>query len=117
VALFACFNEGRFFEAHEVLEGLWLEVRHDADGDFYRGLIQFAAAFVHWQTSRPGPAAALLRTAERHLARYPERHHGLDVAAVRQMAGEWREALAAAAASGQNPVREPPRLALTGSPA
>ena len=110
LAFFTCFNEGRFFEAHEVLEELWLEVRHDADGNFYKGLIQFAAAFVHWQEGRTGPAASLLRTAGGHLARYPERHHGLDVARVRRLAAEWVEALATAASLNRPLPCEQPRM-------
>jgi uncharacterized protein len=112
VAFFVCFNAGEFFEAHEVLEEHWLEVRHDADGNFYKGLIQFAAAFVHWQAGRTGPAASLLRTAGGHLARYPVRHHGADLAGLLRMAGEWAEALTAAAAAGQPLPCERPRLEL-----
>jgi uncharacterized protein len=42
------FNQGRFFEAHEVWEELW----KTAEGDkriFYQGIIQAAAALVHMQ--------------------------------------------------------------------
>ena len=42
------FNEQSFFEAHEVLEELWLVT----DGDqklFYQGLIQCAVALAHWK--------------------------------------------------------------------
>lgn len=42
-AYVACWNEGRFFEAHEVLEGLWIRTRDE----YQRGLIQLAAALHH----------------------------------------------------------------------
>jgi len=42
------FNERHFFEAHEVLENLWLE-SHGDDRTFYKGLIQLAVAFAHLQ--------------------------------------------------------------------
>src|SRR5262245_52833141 len=42
-----CFNRQLYFEAHEVLEQLWLPQRSGPDGDFYKGLIQLAGAFVH----------------------------------------------------------------------
>jgi predicted metal-dependent hydrolase len=112
VAFFALFNAGEFFEAHEVLEELWLEVRHDTDGNFYKGLIQFAAAFVHWQEGRPGPAATLLRTACAHLARYPERHHGFHVAQARQLAVTWADQLSMAATSAQSLPCPQPKLEL-----
>jgi predicted metal-dependent hydrolase len=74
---FDCFNGGRYFEAHEVLEGLWLTKRGHPDGYFYQGLIQLAGAFVHVEKRRPGPAVALLHRAEEHLGAYPPRHLGL----------------------------------------
>ena len=39
-----CFNEQNFYEAHDVLESLWLQDRNGQDGDFFKGLIQFARA-------------------------------------------------------------------------
>lgn len=75
------FNERRFFEAHEVLEGLWRR-EPGSDRDFYQGLIQIAAAFVHLQkNNRPG-AERLLRTAGQYLRSYPPRHEGIDLEAV-----------------------------------
>jgi predicted metal-dependent hydrolase len=93
LAYFECFHQERFFDAHEVLEALWLEDRAGGNGGFYKGLIQLAGAFVHLQKSRPGPAAALFRLAEFNLRRYPSVHEGLDVAAVLNLAQQWREDL------------------------
>ena len=42
------FNAELFFEAHEVLEDLWRETK-GPERDFYHGLIQVAAAYVHVQ--------------------------------------------------------------------
>ena len=55
---FRCFNEGLYYEAHDVLEHLWLgKGRQDANFAFYKGLIQVAGAFVHLkkQAERPRP--------------------------------------------------------------
>jgi predicted metal-dependent hydrolase len=38
------FNQGRFFDCHEVLEGLYLEI-DETNKPFLEGLIQLAAAF------------------------------------------------------------------------
>jgi predicted metal-dependent hydrolase len=76
---FACFNDGRFFEAHEVLEDLWLGDRHGPDGAFYKGLIQLAGAFVHLQKQRPSPAAALFRLTLGNLGKYPTVHQRLNL--------------------------------------
>jgi len=79
---FECLKQQRFFEAHEVLESLWLPQRQGPEGAFYKGLIQLAGAFLHWRKDRPGPAAALLRLAQANLKTYPGTHEGLDVRAV-----------------------------------
>jgi hypothetical protein len=46
LGFFQCFNEQRYYEAHDVLEHLWLKHRDDS---FFKGLIQIAGAFVHLQ--------------------------------------------------------------------
>ena len=43
VGYLRCFNAEQFYEAHDVLEALWLKDRNGHDGDFFKGLIQFAA--------------------------------------------------------------------------
>ena len=86
---FDCFNQQLFYEAHDVLEELWLADRRGPDGDFYKGLIQLAGAFVHVQKNRRGPAKALLRLAEANLEKYPRQHRQLDLTAVQQLIDAW----------------------------
>jgi hypothetical protein len=92
-AYFACFNRGLHFEAHEVLEELWLPRRGEHDGDFYKGLIQLAGAFVHLQKNRLRPADALFALAEANLAKYASTHLRLDVAGIRRLIAGWRRQL------------------------
>jgi len=87
------FNQQLYFEAHEVLEQIWLPQRSGPDGAFYKGLIQLAGAFVHLQKNRVGPAASLLRLAQGNLKEYPEIHHSLKLTAVLEMIEQWREKL------------------------
>ena len=47
-----CFNSGEFYEAHDVLEDLWLEERETLNANFYKGLIQLAGAFVHLKCTK-----------------------------------------------------------------
>jgi predicted metal-dependent hydrolase len=112
---FECFNRGLFYEAHDVLEELWLPVRHDADGKFYQGLIQLAGAFVHLQKDRLRPAAALFEKALVNLSRYPAVHHSLNVEKTMRLAELWLGRLKASAFT-ENPLRthEPPTLSVTG---
>ncbi len=86
---FDCFNRGLYFEAHEVLETIWLPQRGQANDRFYKGLIQLAGAFVHMQKQRLGPAAALLRLARENLSRYPQVHQRLDLVKVRSLIDLW----------------------------
>ena len=86
---FRCFNRRLYYEAHDVLEELWLPQRAGPNGAFYKGLIQLAGAFVHLQKNRLRPAAALLKLAQANLERYPLLHERLDVGEVRNWIREW----------------------------
>ncbi len=53
---FRCFNAGDYYEAHDVLEELWLgEGKAGPRHDFYKGLIQVAGAFVHMKQNYHAP--------------------------------------------------------------
>lgn len=86
---FHCFNHQLFYEAHDVLENLWLADRHGANGAFYKGLIQLAGAFVHLQKNRLRPAAALFKLARTNLEKYPGRHDRLNLATVHALIEHW----------------------------
>src|ERR1700735_5911293 len=86
---FDCFNRQLFYEAHDVLEDLWLKDRHGADGNFYKGLIQLAGAFVHLQKNRLRPAAALFKLARTNLEKYPRAHEYLDLENVQALIEKW----------------------------
>ena len=88
---FELFNQGKFFEAHEVLEHIWLKDKHGANGNFYKGLIQLAGAFVHLQKNRLRPAAALFKLALTNLEKYPRLHESLNVATTCELARKWLE--------------------------
>jgi predicted metal-dependent hydrolase len=87
---FRCWNEQRYYEAHDVLEHLWLQTRSE-DANSFKGLIQAAGGFVHLQKqhARPThpkdgrrlyPAVRLFRLAEKNLAPFAPVRHRLDVA-------------------------------------
>jgi predicted metal-dependent hydrolase len=91
---FECFNSGLYYEAHDVLEELWLTDKAGPSGNFYKGLIQLAGAFVHMQKHGPArprlkPAAALLRLAQKNLSAYPSIFHELQVEEVLNLIGRW----------------------------
>jgi hypothetical protein len=91
---FECFNSGRYYEAHDVLEHLWLKEGRDApDYTFYKGLIQLAGGFVHLRlqylnpahmkhSRRLHPARRLFLLAEANLIPYVPLRHGLELQPV-----------------------------------
>ena len=101
---FECFNQQLFYEAHDVLEQLWLKTDL-RDADFFKGLIQAAGAFVHLQkrfehplhakhSRRLRPAMRLFRLAESNLTRFGPRHHGLNVTAFCQLLNAYADQIA-----------------------
>lgn len=86
---FQCWNDQRYYEAHDVLEHLWLKTT-SGDADYFKGLIQAAGGFVHLQKHfqhpthrvhgrRLGPAVRLFRLAEKNLAPFAPMRYGFDV--------------------------------------
>ena len=86
---FDCFNRQLFYEAHEVLEHLWLKDKYGPNGAFYKGLIQLAGAFVHLQRNHPRPAAALFKLALANFKKYPRQHESLNLESVGGMIEMW----------------------------
>jgi len=95
-----CFNSGCYYEAHDVLEDLWLRQGRDhPDYAFHKGLIQVAGGFVHLRLQylhpehpkhgrRLAPARRLLRLALGNLGPYAPRHLGVDVTGTIRLAEE-----------------------------
>jgi uncharacterized protein len=104
-SFFRCWNEQHYYEAHDVLEQLWLKT-NSGDADFFKGLIQAAGAFVHLQkrfehpthakhSRRLPPAVRLFRLAAKNLSAFAPRHHGLDVAALCQLLRAYADQIVA----------------------
>jgi Domain of unknown function (DUF309) len=100
-AYFQCWNEQRYYEAHDVLEQVWLK-KDSEDDDFFKGLIQAAGAFVHLQKNfehpehpkhgrRLRPAVRLFELAEKNLQKFAPQHHGLDVLGLMVILKDHRE--------------------------
>ncbi len=97
------FNDGEFFDSHEVVEDLW----HGTDGperDFLKGFIQAAVALEHHRRGNPAGLRSVGDTAAAWLRRADPRSGGIDVAAL----VEDLEAFRARAGRGEDP---PPPVA------
>jgi predicted metal-dependent hydrolase len=71
------FNDRFFFEAHEVLEGVWRE-DHGESKLFLQGLIQISAAYHHAQNGNIIGATTLLQRGAEKVRRYPAGYLGID---------------------------------------
>lgn len=100
---FRCWNEQRYYEAHDVLEHLWLKTRSE-DAGYFKGLIQAAGGFVHLQKQfehpthpkhgrRLGPAVRLFALAEANLEPFGAIRHGFNVDALRAVLARTARAI------------------------
>ena len=74
------FNDERYWEAHEVLEGVWKESNGD-EKSVVQGVILIAAAFVHMQKEEDDIAYAILKRALPKLVL--DNYYGIDIAKIR----------------------------------
>jgi hypothetical protein len=88
---------GRYFPAHEAWETAWKQARGSDDAEFFKGLSQLGAGYVHLLRGNAHGAVRLLRRASGRLHRYPIGHHGVDTTGLAEAA----EALAAAIERGE----------------
>lgn len=70
-------REGRWFPAHEVWETAWKQSRGTGDEEFFKGLSQMGAGYVHMLRGNAHGAKTLLRRAAGRIARYPDPHRGV----------------------------------------
>ena len=72
------FNEGDWFESHEVWEDIW----HMASGDkkrFYQGLIQYAVTIEHIRRGNPRGVKCVYETMQEKFVGLPDVYMGFDI--------------------------------------
>ena len=100
---FRLWNEQDYYQAHDVLEHIWLETTTD-DARYFKGLIQAAGAFVHLKKQfehpthpkhgrRLQPAVRLFRLALKNLAEYGPVRHAFEVTKFREMLENHADAI------------------------
>lgn len=75
-------REGRYFPAHEAWETAWKQARGTDDAEFFKGLSQMGAGYVHLQRGNAHGAKTLMRRASRRVKEYPDGHHGIATGAL-----------------------------------
>jgi hypothetical protein len=86
------FNAGRFFPAHEAWETAWKKARNTDEAEFFKGLSQLGAGYVHLMRGNRHGAVTLLRRAAGRIGRYPDGQRGVRTGEV--SAGAERDAAA-----------------------
>lgn len=101
-AFIAHYAAGRWFDAHEVLEGAWRR-SDEPPMPFLQGLIQWAVALEHHRRGNAHGARALADRALANLDGAPPGYLGVDLTACRSAAAGIRRAFAAWEAGGPRP--------------
>lgn len=105
------FNARRFFQAHEAWETVWKRTKGTGDEEFFKGLSQLGAGYVHHARGNPHGTHTLIRRAVRRIVPYGPRHRDVDVAAVAATAEAHAvQVEAEERAGGALPDVEPPRI-------
>lgn len=72
------FNDERYWECHEVLEGVWKNTQ-EGEKDLVQGIILVAAALVHYQKHENEICLSIMGRAVEKFARASGTYHGIDV--------------------------------------
>jgi hypothetical protein len=77
------FNAERYWEGHEVLEGMWRNLKGE-DKSYVQGIILVCAAYVHHQKGENDVATGVLRRAVKQLVYDKVDYKGIDTAELRR---------------------------------
>jgi hypothetical protein len=76
------FDAREFFPAHEAWETCWKQAKGSRDEEFYKGLSQLGAGYVHHLRGNPHGAFTLLRRGGGRIRRFEPEHLGVDTTAL-----------------------------------
>ena len=104
------FNAGRYFEAHEIWEEIWLRSSGDAKL-FYQTLIQAAVGLHHFEGGNNRGALGMHKNVHEKVSRLPEVYMSLDLTELKR---EFDQVLAQVTSDGpvQRGVAEMPMIRL-----
>ena len=76
------FNDERFWESHEVFEGVWKK-SYGKEKDIINGIILVAAALVHYQKDENETCLSIFRRALEKIGNASGKYHKIDVDVLR----------------------------------
>jgi len=72
------FNDERYWECHEVLEGVWKKT-YEGEKDLIQGIILVAAALVHYQKNEGDICISIMKRAIEKLSNSSGKYHDIDI--------------------------------------
>ncbi len=84
------FNNERFWECHEALEGAWKQC-FGREKELLQGIILFAVAFAHAQEDELSIGIGMLHRVLEKLGTSPSEYHSIDVDRIRNKAVEMQQ--------------------------
>lgn len=75
------FNRHHFFECHDTLEDLWMEIR-TSERLFFQGLLHVAVGFYHFENRNFKGCFSQLSKAEQKLSRFPDGYRGVGLTSL-----------------------------------
>jgi uncharacterized protein len=101
------FNQGDYFQAHEVLEHPWLHAS-GPDKTFLKGLIHAAVALYQYRRGNGHGARVKYQSCARYLSPFVPYHSGIEVEdLLRQMEAFFRDLLSQSPGTPPPPPRHP----------
>ena len=81
------FNDERFWECHEVFEGVWKKC-YEGERELLQGIILVAASLVHYQKNENEICISILNRALKKLVNTSGQYHNIDVDGLRKKVNE-----------------------------
>jgi predicted metal-dependent hydrolase len=103
--------EREFFGAHEAWETAWKQARGTGDEEFFKGLSQMGAGYVHLLRGNSHGAITLLRRAAGRVGGYPDGHRGVPTRALEaRLRADADRVRAGTLIPGEEATFEPPAV-------
>lgn len=104
-------SEGHYFGAHEAWETAWKQARRTGDEEFFKGLSQMGAGYVHLRRGNAHGAITLLRRGAGRIAGYPDGHRGIATSRLaKRLEADARRVEAGTLGLGEDATLDPPAV-------
>ena len=103
-------NFGKYHEAHELFEDLWLELDNRQEKDILQTLAQADALAVHIETENTKAAQRLMRQLPELITTFPPKYKGIDLKGIKCWINEMIKSIPRTGKIKEIKDSEPPKL-------